>query len=93
MSQVTIACNGYSASANHGKEGHDDLPSLFAKHGLTKYTDLFYRHEIDIQTFASLTENDLKEIGIQTFGARKKLLLLANKEKMKMSLTVNEGHW
>jgi len=89
----STSVNKASASANHVKEGHDDLPSLFAKHGLTKYTDLFYRHEIDIQTFASLTENDLKEIGIQTFGARKKLLLLANKEKMKMSLTVNEGPW
>lgn len=59
----------------------DDLPSLFAKHGLAKYTDLFVRHEVDLSTFASLTEQDLKEIGVQTFGARKKLLLLANKVK------------
>ena len=36
------------------------------------------RHEVDLQTFATLTEQDLREIGIQTFGARKKLLLLAN---------------
>ena len=51
--------------------------------GLAKYTDLFLRHEIDMQTFATLTETDLKEIGIQTFGARKKLLLLANSEFLK----------
>ena len=50
---------------------------LFLK-GLAKYTDLFVRHEVDLQTFATLTEQDLREIGIQTFGARKKLLLLAN---------------
>ena len=41
-------------------EVDEDLPSLFAKNGLAKYTDLFLRHEIDIQTFASLTETDLK---------------------------------
>ena len=46
--------------------------------GLAKYTDVFLRHEVDLATFATLTEQDLKEIGIQTFGARKKLLLLAN---------------
>jgi len=74
-------------------EVEDDLPSVFAKNGLAKYTDLFLRHEIDMQTFATLTETDLKEIGIQTFGARKKLLLLANKEKLKQSATVNEGRW
>jgi hypothetical protein len=45
--------------------------------GLAKYTDLFVRHEVDLQTFATLTEQDLREIGVQTFGARKKLLLLA----------------
>ena len=46
--------------------------------GLAKYTDVFLRHEVDLATFATLTEQDLKEIGITTFGARKKLLLLAN---------------
>ena len=46
--------------------------------GLAKYTDLFLRHEIDIQTFSSLSEQDLKEIGITTFGARKKLLFLSS---------------
>ena len=56
----------------------DDLSDLLARQGLAKYTDLFIRHEVDLQTFATLTEQDLREIGIQTFGARKKLLLLAN---------------
>ena len=45
---------------------------------MAKYTDLFLRHEIDLETFAQLNEPDLKEIGIQTFGARKKLACLAN---------------
>lgn len=59
----------------------DDLPTLFSKQGLAKYTDLFVRHEVDLQTFATLTEQDLRDIGVPAFGARKKLLLLANKVK------------
>ena len=46
--------------------------------GLTKYTSLFLRQEIDLQTFVTLTEEDFKEIGIHTVGARKKLSFLAN---------------
>ena len=54
----------------------DDNPMKLQ--GLAKYTDLFLRHEIDLETFAQLSEPDLKEIGVQTFGARKKLACLAN---------------
>ena len=50
----------------------------YVSKGLAKYTDLFLRHEIDLETFAQLNEPDLKEIGVQTFGARKKLACLAN---------------
>jgi len=57
----------------------DDLSALLAKQGLSKYTDVFLRHEIDLPTFITLTDDELKEIGIHTFGARKKLLLLASK--------------
>ena len=42
-----------------------------------------FRHEIDLPTFASLTDEELKEIGIPTFGARKKLLLLAKETNKK----------
>jgi len=63
----------------------DDLPTVLAKNGLAKYTDLFVRHEVDLQTFASLTDLDLREVGIQTFGARKKLLHLINKIKHLMN--------
>merc|ERR1719186_564826 len=57
----------------------DDLSALLAKQGLSKYTDVFLRHEIDLPTFITLTDDELKEIGIHTFGARKKLLLLSSK--------------
>ena len=36
---------------------------------------LFQSNEIDIVTFRTLTDSDLKEIGITAFGARRKILL------------------
>jgi len=62
----------------------DGLPVLLANQGLAKYADIFVRHEIDLPTFATLTDEELKEIGIPTFGARKKLLLLARETKKKL---------
>uniref|UniRef100_A0A4W3JVF3 BicC family RNA binding protein 1 n=1 Tax=Callorhinchus milii TaxID=7868 RepID=A0A4W3JVF3_CALMI len=53
----------------------DDLPELFSKLGLGKYTDVFQQQEIDLQTFLTLTDQDLKELGITTFGARRKMML------------------
>jgi len=75
--------SGVHAAVNNNPNilATDDLPTILSKYGLAKYTDLFLRHEVDLQTFATLTEQDLREIGVQTFGARKKLLLLANKVK------------
>ncbi|XP_070544405.1 protein bicaudal C homolog 1-like isoform X2 [Ptychodera flava] len=52
-----------------------DLPDLFSKLGLGKYTDVFQQQEIDLQTFLTLSDQDLKELGITTFGARRKMLL------------------
>ena len=44
------------------------------------------RHEIDLPTSATLTDKELKEIGIPTFGARKKLLVLARETKKKLGV-------
>lgn len=63
----------------------DGLPALLAKQGLAKYTDVFLHHEIDIQTFATLSDEELKEIGIHTFGARKKLNHLAKEVKKELN--------
>lgn len=59
--------------------GQEDLEHLLQTAGLSKYAEVFQRHEIDLQTFATLTEDELKEIGINTFGPRKKLLMLCEK--------------
>lgn len=65
----------------HSDSGHDELTTLLTSQGLGKYADVFLRHEVDLQTFATLTDEELKEIGIPTFGARKKLLLLARETR------------
>jgi len=65
----------------------DELATMLATQGLGKYTDVFLRHEIDLPTFATLNDEELKEIGIPTFGARKKLLLLARETKKKFGLS------
>uniref|UniRef100_A0A1B6KZ36 SAM domain-containing protein n=1 Tax=Graphocephala atropunctata TaxID=36148 RepID=A0A1B6KZ36_9HEMI len=52
-----------------------DLPALLASMGLEKYTQLFKSHEVDLATFQTLSETDLKEIGVSAFGARRKMLL------------------
>jgi len=39
-----------------------------------KYLPLFIEHEIDYQTFLSLEDADLKELGIKALGSRKKIL-------------------
>ncbi|KAJ8248375.1 hypothetical protein GJAV_G00241350 [Gymnothorax javanicus] len=64
-----------------------ELPELFSKLGLGKYTDIFQQQEIDLQTFLTLTDSDLKELGISTFGARRKMLLAIselNKNRRKL---------
>ncbi|XP_077957859.1 bicaudal C homolog 2 isoform X1 [Gasterosteus aculeatus] len=53
----------------------DDLPELLGQLGLIKYIDVFEQQEIDYQTFLTLSDEDLKEVGISTFGARRKMLL------------------
>jgi len=65
----------------------DELANMLTAQGLGKYTDVFLRHEIDLPTFATLNDEELKEIGIPTFGARKKLLLLARETKKKFGLS------
>uniref|UniRef100_A0A3Q3VX39 SAM domain-containing protein n=1 Tax=Mola mola TaxID=94237 RepID=A0A3Q3VX39_MOLML len=68
----------------------DDLPELLSQLGLIKYIDVFEQQEIDYQTFLTLSEDDLKEVGVSTFGARRKMLMAItdlNKSKRRLSDT------
>ncbi|KAJ8933828.1 hypothetical protein NQ314_013750, partial [Rhamnusium bicolor] len=52
-----------------------DLPTMLTSLGLERYMSVFTTHEIDLTTFSTLTDQDLIEIGINAFGARRKILL------------------
>lgn len=53
-----------------------DLSTLLNMFGLDKYVKLFENHEIDLETFPTLTDYDLLEIGVSALGARRKMHLL-----------------
>lgn len=68
-----------------------DLSELFVNLGLGKYTDVFQQQEIDLATFLTLTDNDLKELGISTFGARRKMLLAISDLNQNRNKTLVSG--
>ncbi|XP_055015014.1 bicaudal C homolog 2 [Boleophthalmus pectinirostris] len=75
----------------------DDLPSLLSQLGLLKYIDVFEEQEIDYQTFLTLSDEDLKEVGIFTFGARRKMLLAisalnCSKRRLSDASSVKSGY-
>ncbi|XP_076141801.1 protein bicaudal C homolog 1 [Alosa pseudoharengus] len=79
--------NGTNGCSLNASLKGSELPELFSKLGLGKYTDIFQQQEIDLQTFLTLTDQDLKELGITTFGARRKMLLAIselNKNRRKL---------
>lgn len=51
-----------------------DLHSLLSSLELTDYWPLFQRQNVDMETFFSLTENNLKDIGVIRMGPRKKIM-------------------
>ncbi|XDV37704.1 hypothetical protein PO909_007267, partial [Leuciscus waleckii] len=83
---------GSSPSPAHA----DDLIELLAQLGLEKYIDIFQQQEIDYQTFLTLSDEDLKEVGVNTFGARRKMILaitdLSKKRTFPEAPTVKAGY-
>ncbi|XP_072529688.1 bicaudal C homolog 2 isoform X2 [Salminus brasiliensis] len=74
-------------SPSPAPQPQDDLLELLIQLGLEKYNTVFQEQEIDYQTFFTLSEEDLKEVGVSTFGARRKMLLAIsdlNKSKIKL---------
>jgi len=58
-----------------------DVPDILMQLHLVKYADIFREQEIDMPTFLTMNELDLKELGVNTFGARRKLLCVINELK------------
>ncbi|XP_059154283.1 ankyrin repeat and SAM domain-containing protein 3-like [Physella acuta] len=59
--------------AGVSRSGPRNLAEMLNQLGLLKYLDKFEEQDVDLQVFLSLTDNDLKEIGIKLFGPRKKM--------------------
>ncbi|KAH8325023.1 hypothetical protein KR074_001917 [Drosophila pseudoananassae] len=53
---------------------HKDIQTLLTSLGLEHYIKIFVLNEIDLEVFTTLTEENMMELGIAAFGARKKLL-------------------
>ena len=39
------------------------------------FLELFEENEIDLDVFKTLTENELRDLGIQAFGVRRRMVL------------------
>jgi hypothetical protein len=51
-----------------------DIDSWLRGIGLAQYAEMFRANDIDIELLGRLTNDDLKDIGVVSFGHRKKLL-------------------
>ncbi|XP_067620096.1 protein bicaudal C isoform X2 [Eurosta solidaginis] len=57
---------------------HKDIHTLLTSLGLEHYIKIFVTNEIDLEMFTTLSEENLLELGITAFGARRKLMLAIN---------------
>ncbi|XP_054990142.1 ankyrin repeat and SAM domain-containing protein 3 isoform X2 [Sorex araneus] len=53
--------------------GPQDLATLLEQIGCLKYLQLFEEQDVDLRIFLTLTESDLKEIGVTLFGPKRKM--------------------
>ncbi|KAL8175127.1 UNVERIFIED_CONTAM: Ankyrin repeat and SAM domain-containing protein 3, partial [Gekko kuhli] len=53
--------------------GPQDLASFLEQIGCLKYLQVFEEQDVDLRIFLTLTESDLKEIGITLFGPKRKM--------------------
>ncbi|KAL5039169.1 hypothetical protein RTP6_006368 [Batrachochytrium dendrobatidis] len=60
----------------------NDIGQVLDQIGHGKYLPHFIEHEIDFQTFKTLEDADLKELGIKALGSRKKILTAINECRM-----------
>jgi class 3 adenylate cyclase len=51
-----------------------DIEGWLRRIGLAQYAEMFRANDIDIELLGRLTNDDLKDIGVVSFGHRKKLL-------------------
>uniref|UniRef100_A0A8C9TBM8 Ankyrin repeat and sterile alpha motif domain containing 6 n=1 Tax=Scleropages formosus TaxID=113540 RepID=A0A8C9TBM8_SCLFO len=71
-SQARSKSSGGSSSGTITDE--DELSSILKKLSLEKYQPIFEEQEVDMEAFLTLTDGDLKELGIKTDGPRQQIL-------------------
>uniref|UniRef100_A0A3P9M471 Ankyrin repeat and sterile alpha motif domain containing 3 n=1 Tax=Oryzias latipes TaxID=8090 RepID=A0A3P9M471_ORYLA len=66
-------CKCTHAAPPPSYNGPKDLADFLEQIGFSKYLPLLEKEDIDLRIFLTLTENDLKEIGITLFGPKRKM--------------------
>ncbi|XP_078414870.1 ankyrin repeat and SAM domain-containing protein 3 isoform X3 [Cetorhinus maximus] len=54
-------------------QGPKDLPEFLEQIGCLKYLHILEEQDVDLRIFLTLTETDLKEVGITLFGPKRKM--------------------
>ncbi|XP_054841740.1 ankyrin repeat and SAM domain-containing protein 6 [Eublepharis macularius] len=82
--KVHSADSSLSSSHRQGKSSggsssgtltdEDELTGILKKLSLEKYQPIFEEQEVDMEAFLTLTDGDLKELGIKTDGSRQQIL-------------------
>ncbi|XP_051878522.1 ankyrin repeat and SAM domain-containing protein 3 isoform X2 [Pristis pectinata] len=54
-------------------QGPKDLPEFLEQIGCLKYLHILEEQDVDLRIFLTLTESDLKEVGITLFGPKRKM--------------------
>ncbi|XP_059510026.1 ankyrin repeat and SAM domain-containing protein 3 isoform X2 [Stegostoma tigrinum] len=54
-------------------ESNEDLPEFLEQIGCLKYLHILEEQDVDLRIFLTLTEADLKEVGITLFGPKRKM--------------------
>ncbi|XP_006825079.1 LOW QUALITY PROTEIN: ankyrin repeat and SAM domain-containing protein 6-like [Saccoglossus kowalevskii] len=63
-----------NTSSSSGISEDDELSLLMKKLSLEKYTPIFEEQEVDMEAFLTLTDDDLKELGISHMEPRRQIL-------------------
>ncbi|XP_077316672.1 ankyrin repeat and SAM domain-containing protein 6 [Lithobates pipiens] len=77
----------------------DELSAILKKLSLEKYQPIFEEQEVDMEAFLTLTDGDLKELGIKTDGSRQQILAAISelnagkgRERQILQETINNFH-
>ncbi|KAK7478206.1 hypothetical protein BaRGS_00030567 [Batillaria attramentaria] len=62
------------SSLREKESGDDELSNILKKLSLEKYNPIFEEQEVDMEAFLTLTDEDLKELGIPNVDSRRQIL-------------------